>query len=332
MPPSPDTLALWQRAIRRALEAEPFLAAALLRAFATLRTRLDAPDVQQAIQRHDVGALEQLALNQAYIEQLLLPVKEEARKAVLRSARFVPKDVPAAPPPPTPPGGIPPVVPARTLTVRMDLLNPRVIDAIRTMETRATETIGADVRGTVRQVMERGLLAGENPRVIARALRDVIGLAPNQEQEVDNFRTALVNRDLKALRYQLRDKRYDATLERVLGKDGPGLSESQIERMTAAYRRKKIAWNAETNARTLAMDAYKTGQRLAIQDAVDRGVYDGARLTRKWIGVGDDRERPEHLVMNNTVVPWDAPYPNGDTYAGEGSPWNCRCLDLFASR
>lgn len=365
---TPTERAIWERVQRRTFAEAPTLEAAILRAIATLRARLEDPAVArlvaQALATGDVDALARTVLTEAVLDAAFQPVRDAARTAVARGARAVARELPrqrprratppiTAPPPIAPPiasiapppepplppvpprlpPGLPPAEPPLpTVGVRFDLLNPDVVTAVRTMETRAIGTMQADIRETVRQTMERGLTAGQNPTVIARELRGVLGLAPNQEAAVQHFRQALEAGDRRALGYRLRDARYDRTLAKALGEDGTGLSKPQVEKMVTAYRRRMVSRNAETMARTLAHEAYAVGQKAAIADGVRSGALDGSRMVRKWIGVGDAVERPEHLAMNNTVVPWDAPYPNGDAYAGQGSPWNCRCRDLFLMR
>jgi hypothetical protein len=98
--------------------------------------------------------------------------------------------------------------------------------------------------------------------------------------------------------------------------------------MTEAYRRKFLAWNAETNARTMANNAQKLGQRLTWEAAVERGDVDGGHLIKRWAGVLDDREREEHVAMEDEVVGWDEHFSNGEMTPGE-STYNCRCIAVY---
>lgn len=117
---------------------------------------------------------------------------------------------------------------------------------------------------------------------------------------------------------------YDAKRIKI----GGGLTEEQIARMTDAYRRRMLAFHAETISRTATLDAFKLGQKLSWDDAIAKGIVDGDRLQKQWIGVGDSRERPEHVAMNDEVVGADEPYSNGEQIPGE-STYNCRCLSRF---
>jgi hypothetical protein len=89
-----------------------------------------------------------------------------------------------------------------------------------------------------------------------------------------------------------------------------------------------VAFNAETNTRTLSLEAQKVGSALTWQDAIDRGVVDPSRLMKRWSGVMDSRERPEHVAMEGEVVRFDEPYSNGEDIPGI-STWNCRCVSIM---
>ena len=145
---------------------------------------------------------------------------------------------------------------------------------------------------------------------------------------VRNFRSMLVAGDRQALTRTLRDKRFDPTLRKALGARGTGLSTSQVNQMTGAYRRRMIAFNAETQARSIALEAQKRGQRLSWLDAVQRGVIPRAALYRRWLGVNDSRRRQSHEDMEGEEAHVDQSYSNGQTIPGDNE-YNCRCLDVF---
>lgn len=207
-----------------------------------------------------------------------------------------------------------------------NVLNPRVIESVRALDTRVIQTLKAEVRETVRQAALEGLEAGVHPRTVARRVRSVIGLAPNQEAAVANFRRMLEAGDREALTRALRDRRFDRTLQKALGRKGTGLSAEQIDRMTEAYRKRMVAFNAETNARTIALDTQRLAQRNSWQSSIDRGLVDASRLRRTWVSVGDHRVRPEHVKMHGETVRWGERWSNGEDIPGQ-STYNCRCLE-----
>jgi hypothetical protein len=181
-------------------------------------------------------------------------------------------------------------------------LNPRVIDALETLNTKVVKSLGEDTREGLITAVRQGVQAGENPRVIAKRVRPVIGISPTQEANAQKF-------------------------EQKMRGQGD-LTEEQIQRRVTTYRKRAISFNAETNARTASLDAMKEGQRLSWLDAKEKGVIPpDAQLTKTWRGVMDTRERPEHVALEGVTVPFDSPYPNGEMTPGD-STYNCRCVSI----
>jgi len=214
---------------------------------------------------------------------------------------------------------------------RFDLLNPNSVRAALGLETTALRTLTVEAAEMVRQAAARGITAGLNPRTVARGIREALGLAPNQEAAVANFRLALENigtsRD--ALGYKLRDRRFDATLAK-LRRDGGTLTPEQVDRMVGAYRQRSLAWNAETHARTAALDAQRLGAKEAWETSLRETGFDRSRVTKRWVATQDNRTRPEHIEADGTVVQLDEQYPvdGGVMTPGEGV-YNCRCIELI---
>lgn len=196
--------------------------------------------------------------------------------------------------------------------------NPRVIEAIRALDAFLLRPLREELRETVRLGVENGLRAGQNPRAIARELREVIGLAPNQIAEVNNYRQALIDRRVgKALQYKLRDKRFDKTVQKGT------YDAKKIDTMVARYRVRREADHANTIARTATLNANRAGAHAAVQSSVDAGSLDGSRTYKTWRTVGDSRVRDAHKAMNGERVRWDELFSNGLDIPGE---YNCRCL------
>lgn len=305
--------ALWRRVTRRAADVSPELAAELLRSFARIRDAMGEAALVRAIDLGFAGAIFDRVLTEAVLETAFRPLRERIRRSVIGSVPTYGRDIARA-------GRI-----SGEVRVAFDLLDPSMIEAIRGLETRVITNAVAGVRATVKQAVERGLARGVNPRTMARELRGVIGLAPVQEKAVDNFRRALEGNSTGAspFDYELRDKRFDRTIAKG------GLSPAQIDKMTDVYRKRFLAFNAETNARTAALDAQRLAQRMAWQDAVSSGVIEGGALVRTWRGTLDDRERPEHVAMEGDTVAFDQPHRNGQMIPGEDE-YNCRCIDVYS--
>ena len=305
---------------RRIARLEPDVIAAVLAVFRSVTASLSDAELARLIAARAVERIVDSIVNDAAFTRALLPLRQTLRATTETAFRWTVPDLPRG-------GKV-----NGEVAVFYDRLNPRVIEAIRNLESRITSTLSQDMRATIRQYLERGIGENQTAKTIAKGLRDVIGLAPNQEAAVANFERMLREGDREAFTRLLRDRRFDRTLDKALGEGGTGLSEAQITRMVTAYRKRMTAFHAETVSRTAVLDSYKIAQRESWKSAIDAGLVERGQLMRQWIGVNDDRERDSHLAMNDTIVPFDSPYPNGQNYPGEGE-FNCRCLDrIFFAR
>lgn len=283
---------------------------AILRAFQTIRERLTDTEIVRAIQSGVIDNLFEKELSQAMFAQAFQPVRDQMRQSVNKGALYSIRDLPAPK--------------SRTVNFAFDNLSPDVVQAVKQLESRVITDLETSVRETVRQRVLRGITVGESASKIARDLRNVIGLSPSQEQAVSNYRKALSGEGKNPLDYELRDKRYDKTVARG------ELTESQIEKMSEAYRRKMLAHNANTVSKTAVLDSQKLGQKLAMDSAVKQGIIDGDKLQKTWVGVMDERERDEHVAMEGETVPYAQPFSNGEMICGE-STYNCRCLPRYVT-
>lgn len=294
---------------RRAAGLAPDLQRAIANGWTRIKLLLSPGQLEAFVASPSAEALLSSVLTPESIARAFAPVSEALRDGVEAAARAVQRELPAA---------------ARQQT--FNVLNPDVLTGIRTLDSRVLTTLANDTRETVRAFVENGLRDGVNPRTIAREIRSVVGLAPNQLAAVDNFRAMLEAGDPEALTRELRDRRFDRTIQKAFA--GGGLSPEQVDRMTEQYRTRFVAFNAETNARTAALDAQKLGQELSWRDAIDRGDIDGERLFKRWSTTLDGRERPEHHAMHGEVVRHDEYFSNGEMTPGE-STFNCRCIAVY---
>lgn len=293
---------------RRAASVGPELAARELQAYDLIRQSLSEAELVRAIQSGQLDRLINEILNDANLEPSIAKLRARVDQTLLDAARSEAMR------------GLPSPLQPQAFGV----LNPLVIEAAEKLDTRVMQGIRDEVRETVRQAATEGLAEGQHPRQVARRIRDAVGLAPNQERQVANFRRALEEGDAaKAFGYTLRSKRFDAMIERG------DMTAEQVDRAVSAYRKNRIAQNAETHARTIALDAQKLGQQLSWEDAIRRGVVNAEDLVDTWVAVGgphgDGRNRPEHLAMHGEEVPFGSPFSNGQVIPGQ-SEWGCRCL------
>lgn len=309
MPDATDRF--WARMQRKAAALQPEMQRDFLRGLSALRARFEDPVVRAALATGDFEQALAIALTDAAVAVAFSRYRARVQVTTQRAVADFGKDIP----------GIAP-----TVGISFDVLNPKVVEAVKALDTAMLQDLATGTRETVRQHILAGIEQGVNPRETARGLRDVLGLSPTQEAAVRHFREALEAGDTaKALGYGLRDRRFDGTVRKG------DLTTAQIDRMADAYRRKMIAFNAETNARTATLDALKLGQQLSWQEAMDKGFVPRGALWKQWKGVLDDREREEHLAMEGETVPFDQPYSNGEMVPGE-STYNCRCVSIVFAR
>lgn len=278
---SPRDRLLWLKFQRRASTLTPDAAKALLDAYEIIRSSL-TPDEIDALIRGDDSLL----------DRALLRYRQQVRATVERGFQQTVKELPKA-------GKI-----DGTVSVSFDTLNPRVIDAVRQLESRVINSLKDDIRETVRAYVENGIRDGKSPRTVAKDLRPLIGLSETQARNSEKYR------------------------EKLLAK---GKSPEQVEKAVTAYQRKAITQNANTNAGTATRDSLKLGQHMSWQDAIDKGLVDPALLTQTWVTVGDNRVRDEHRAMNGETVPFGNTFSNGDVIPGE-SAYNCRCVLKYRQR
>lgn len=306
--------ALWRRIQRRAADLAPDIAAALLRGLRALRAEMESDAFVALLDGGDVVGV--LAwLDDARLNRVFGPLRQALQEAYVASLRAHLRDVAT---------GTASRQAARALSLSLDLLDPRTVQAIRQLDTKVMRELRTEIRATVRATVQDALVRGQSPRAIAPTLRAAVGLGPSQRQQVANFRRALEEGDVaRALSYERRDRRFDRSIRKGQ------LTPAQIDRMVAAYERRRLALNAETIARTAALDAQRAAQQDAWRAAIREERVDPARLRRRWVSVLDGRERPAHRAMHGTVVRWDEPFmvPGVGPQMTPGElEYNCRCI------
>lgn len=302
----------WLRLQRRAAVLQPDLNRATLRAFQNLRDGLSEREMATLIATGQLDELVNDVFGQSAQNVAFTPLRSAIQAGVADQVRLAAGEIPGA-------------RQNGRILVSFDYLNPRVVDAVRELDTKIISTLQGDTRETVRAFTENGLRDGVNPRAIARQIRDVVGLSPTQESYVRNLRAELeAGQYATAAQRVLLDQRYNLVkLDALSSADRA----KRVDTIVTAYRKSYIAFNAESNARTAALDATKLGQRLSWQDAIGKGIVDGDRLEKTWRGVKDNRERDEHLAMEGETVGFDEPFSNGEMTPGE-STYNCRCVPI----
>ncbi len=218
--------------------------------------------------------------------------------------------------------------------VRFRPMDERVVHMVRSNELRLIREITQEQEATIRQALTEGVRSGANPRAQARAFRDSIGLTRHQESAVRNYRRMLEEGSAEAMSRELRDRRFDRTLQRAIRGEKP-LTRQQIDRMEQRYRERFIRHRSETIARTEALAAVHEGDAEAMRQMVDDGMVDAEELVREWVpGPRTAHARDFHQSMRGQTRGLNEPFESGrgvklrfpgDPMAPVSERANCRC-------
>lgn len=307
-----------ERAQRRLQDLASGLEPALRRAFLDMAAGLTPESLEELVRLLDAGQLDQAV---AYLTgspqavAAIAVVRSRYAAGLIRIVGAVARDLAYGE------GG-------RKLIVAAPVASPELVAAVRRWEDGAFARVLADVREGLRETIARELARGIGPRQVALALkRDIgtAGLTAYDARIIASFRAALEEgRATDALRRTLRDRRFDQLLRREAT-----LTPAKIDRMVAAYRRKLIAFRAETFARTSAIQAANEASEIGWRTAVTQGAVATEEIRRYWVVAADER-------LCETCSPVPARYPNGvglddqfltDVGAVRTPPLhpNCRC-------
>jgi hypothetical protein len=232
---------------------------------------------------------------------------------------------------------------------RFDTRNSRAEAWLRDYSSQLVRRITAEQTDLIRDVLQRDMLLGKNPRAIAldlvgrvdpltgRRVGGLIGLAPNQEKYVMNARAELATPETAGNWFtrELRDKRYDSIVQTSID-SGTALDGATITRLTDKYSDSLLQMRGETIGRTEALTSLNKSANEAYQQAVDTGAVKQSAIKRIWDSAGDNRVREDHREMEGQTVGMDEPFtaPDGsqmmfpgDTSLGAdpSQTINCRC-------
>lgn len=145
----------------------------------------------------------------------------------------------------------------------------------------------------IRRSISFAIERGEDNTGIALAIIAAIGLTTLRVEAVNNFRLALERNPTEGLRRELRDRRFDSTLENV-----EVLTNAQIERMVQRYQELSLQDRADVIGETEAVGAVNAGiVALFFQQALIGGLI-GSQFAFEWRTRRDNRVRLSHVLMN----------------------------------
>jgi hypothetical protein len=299
-------------------------------------------DVIRAIENGDpIRAFELLGFNQSAMRPITRMIEDAFETGGMLTGEGFPKYL---------------NTPSGRAVFRFDVRNSRAEAWLRDHSSSLVTNITNDVREIVRVTMERGMLAGENPRRTALELvgridpttkvrtGGTIGLTPGQEKWVANTRRDLNDmRDIAArvrsgeystaqAREELSKNNYFSRALRRKGSDnqivksivsGKDLDVNTVDRLVMTYRNNALRYRGEVIGRTEALQALNRSEYEAHMQAVDTGALRRQDVKRIWDSAGDGRVRDTHRVMDGQAVSMDEPFisPSGSRmmYPGDTS-------------
>ncbi len=223
--------------------------------------------------------------------------------------------------------------------------NPEAEEWLRREAASDVVEILGDQQIAIRNFLEAGLQAGDNPRttaldLIGRVSKEtgrreggIIGLTSTQEEWVRNYEAELRGDDpAAALERALRDKRFDRTVLNAIANDEP-IPDSAISSMVTNYKNRALKYRADAIARTETIAAVHTAQDQALAQALALGAVAEDEILLTWNTAGDDRVRASHEELDGqTIVRGEVFVTEHGELAYPGDPdgepediINCRC-------
>jgi hypothetical protein len=183
-------------------------------------------------------------------------------------------------------------------------------------------------QATAEAILSDGLQRGDRPDVIARSLRDTLGLSEPEATAIENYRTSLEAGDRSPLQRALRDRRFDAAVRRG------GLTDDQIARMVERYATRYRSFRATRLARTESLRAANQGRRAAWYQYIAMTGQTPDSVRRFWLTAGDELVCPICLPipgMNPDGIPLDGQYetPIGLIDIPPDPHPLCRCTERY---
>jgi hypothetical protein len=233
---------------------------------------------------------------------------------------------------------------------RFDVRNSRAEAWLRDKSSSLITHIQEDARVGVRNTLTVGMEAGRNPRNVAldivgrldktgHRVGGIVGLNQQQEYWARSARRRLTDLDSAYFNMELRDKRFDRTVEAAI-KAGKPLPSDVVEKLTTRYKANALRYRGEMIGRTEAMQSLNRAEWEATKQAVDLGAVSESAVRRHWDSAGDSRVRYSHRSMdrkyNKKGVGLDEPFRSpsgalmmhpGDTSLGASADEvvACRC-------
>ena len=212
------------------------------------------------------------------------------------------------------------------IDVSFSMLNPRSVEFIDGYALDLITNVGSQQLMVVQEALFDAFVEGFPPDVMARQIRDTVGMTRPQTVALKNFRTGLQSGDSAEIRQllnrKLRDRRFDATLNRLAR--GETIPKAKIDQMVKRYQERLQMHRARTIARTEINRASHAGQQELWRQGVEQGKIP-RDIQRHWVTVGDDKVDQTCLDNEAVDVGMQEAWPSGDMHPPTNEHPNCRC-------
>ncbi len=160
---------------------------------------------------------------------------------------------------------------------QMTVKSPAVLAAAKRLAARLIVQVSGETKAAVREIVQRAVSEGIDPRRAARLIREVVGLTRQQAGAVERLAQTM---------------------------RAAGVKEELVQRRTARYAKKQLRRRSILIARTETLTAANRGQKLAWKQAREEGLL-GDDFRMVWITTPDDRLCPECAPMDGLTVDLD---------------------------
>lgn len=198
------------------------------------------------------------------------------------------------------------------LNFSFDVINPYAVQYAAERSASLVTNIDAQTQAALREILGRGFREGRTVQMMAKEIRQIVGLNERQALALDNYRRA-------QLRW-LTEQHPRTAPERIA---------ERVEERSSRYAGRLLRERATMIARTETITAAATGQLAAWRIAQQHG-YLRADARRFWVlAAGACPRCVEVAAMNPNGVPLDQPFasPEGGVWGPTLHP-RCRCSTL----
>lgn len=279
----------WRLVHRVADAAYPYLVRRLLQSFRAIGRDTPWRHVEGELSTGNTGAaLMAVNLDDTLVDGLayhVVPVLEgtyrRAAEVVLRRVGGAPQAVTKARRRKSPVGPASP--PAGPSSAVFQQVNPWAVEWAKQKSATLVAGIVSVTREALRQKIARGFTAGIPPRILAKELKQLVGLAPQQVDTLDTLRGRLTE---------------------------SGLSTAVVDKRVEFAAAKALRARVESIARTETMAAANGGQVVAWQISRSHGLL-SSNLVKEWIVTPDDRLCPTCEPLGGEQVALDQQFSAG---------------------